>query len=120
MNDNSIEEVYYKPHNSPLDFKDESCFSAEISKIEHIPKYREKKENDRRGLVNYQESSERIVQENNTQNGYKQFVDTFGSYNRQSRKNWNSKSPRGKIYKILWIDFIDLFKMLKLSIKALC
>ena len=96
MNENSIEEVYYKPHNSPVDFKDESWFSAEISKIEHIPKYRGKKDVDKQGLVNYQESSDRNAQEVNTQNDYKQFADTFGSCNDQRRKNRNSKSPGGK------------------------
>ena len=65
MTQNQIEEKEEKPPKNFRLFKEDFCFSGEISKIEHIPK---ETNGTASKAVDYHECSDAIVCEGNTQN----------------------------------------------------
>lgn len=73
MTDNQADEVDDKLVTSPVIFRDNSCFSEELSKIENVTKYMEKRYTSK--AVNYHEQHETYCYETNTQNLVKPFLD---------------------------------------------
>jgi hypothetical protein len=74
MTDNQADEMDEKPPISPMNMnKEHSCFSTELSKIEEVSKYMDKRPTSK--ATNYHEPIETYGYEGNTQHLVKPFLD---------------------------------------------
>jgi hypothetical protein len=74
MTDNQTDEMEDKPPISPMNMnREHSCFSTELSKIEEVSKYLDKRHTSK--ATNYHEPIEAYAHEGNTHNLVKPFLD---------------------------------------------
>jgi hypothetical protein len=99
MTDKQVEEVDEKPPNNINLFKDVSSFSSELSKMEPLSKFPEKRSRDHKGVINYKEISESKTQDEHTQNLYGPILDMFYA---SDEHNICKKSPEHNEGKVLF------------------
>lgn len=95
---NQQEDKEGKPPNSHRDFRDESCFSAEISHIEHASKYSERRDRDHKGAVSYHEISEANANDAHTQCNMASVLDMLNSYYDNRQKKKLQEDRKGKLF----------------------
>lgn len=97
MTDKQTEEVDEKPPNNLHLSKHVSSFSSELSKIEPISRFHDKRSRDQKGAINYQEISEAKTQDAHTQNCYGPILDMFYTSDEQNNCKPSPESKKGKI-----------------------